>query len=318
MNRTTALSARSAGASPRPGDGDQAARLRVGVFGLGELGLPVAAAIARAGLHVLVWDTDAARGVLASEHGLVVAEPAALLSHAQVVVTLLPDDASLESLVASPGGLLAAMAPGAVHLCLGTISVALAGALAARHAEAGQHFVASPVFGRPQEAWAADLTAVPGAGSGCDETARARALAVLACVAPRIHPVDSPQSACAVKLAGNLMIASAIATMTEAFGLARAHGVPPALVHEVVTGRLFRGPVYEGVGRMLAAAMAGAPPAAPAFTMQLGLKDLSLASRAAAGACLSMPVADTVTARFARAVELGHAGRDWAELPACL
>jgi 3-hydroxyisobutyrate dehydrogenase-like beta-hydroxyacid dehydrogenase len=318
MSRTAALASRSAGAPPRTGDGDPAARPRVGVFGLGELGLPVAAAIARAGLHVLAWDTDPARCVPASEHGLAVAEPAALLSHAQVVVTVLPDDPSLESLVASPGGLLAAMAPGTVHLCLGTISVALAGALATRHAEAGQHFVASPVFGRPQEAWAADLTAVPGAGSGCDEIARARALAVLACVAPRIHPVDSPQAACAVKLAGNLMIASAIATMNESFGLARAHGVPPALVHEVVTGRLFRGPVHEGVGRMLAAAMAGAPPAAPAFTMQLGLKDLSLVSRAAAAARLPMPVADAVTARFARAVELGHAGRDWAELPACL
>jgi len=318
MSRTAAPSAPSAGALPRTGDEDPPARLRVGVFGLGELGLPVAAAIARAGLQVLAWDTDAARRVPAAERGLTLAEPAALLAHAQVVVTLLPDDPGLEALVAAPGGLLAAMAPGAVHLCLGTISVGLADALAARHAEIGQHFVASPVFGRPQEAWAADLTAVPGAGSGCDETARARALAVLACVAPRIHPVDSPQAACAVKLAGNLMIASAIATMTEAFGLARAHGVPPALMHEVVTGRLFRGPVHEGVGRMLAAAMAGAPPAAPAFTMQLGLKDLSLASRAAAAARLPVPVADVVTARFARAVELGHAGRDWAELPACL
>jgi len=318
MSRTAAPSAPSAGALPRTGDEDPPARLRVGVFGLGELGLPVAAAIARAGLQVLAWDTDAARRVPAAERGLTLAEPAALLAHAQVVVTLLPDDPGLEALVAAPGGLLAAMAPGAVHLCLGTISVALACTLAARHAEVGQHFVASPVFGRPQEAWAADLTAVPGAGSGCDETGRARALAVLACVAPRIHPVDSPQAACAVKLAGNLMIASAIATMTEAFGLARAHGVPPALVHEVVTGRLFRGPVHEGVGRMLAAAMAGAPPAAPAFTMQLGLKDLSLASRAAAAARLPVPVADAVTARFARAVELGHAGRDWAELPACL
>jgi 3-hydroxyisobutyrate dehydrogenase-like beta-hydroxyacid dehydrogenase len=114
------------------------------------------------------------------------------------------------------------------------------------------------------------------------------------------------------------MIASAIATMTEAFGLAQAHGAPPALVHEVVTGRLFRGPVHEGVGRMLASAMTGAPPVAPAFTMQLGLKDLTLAARAAAAARWPMPVAETVTARFARAVELGHAGRDWGELPACL
>lgn len=310
--------AASPGVAPRIDPPANTAALRVAVFGLGELGLPVAAAVARAGLDVVAHDPDSARCALAVSHGLVIAEPAQAMAHAQVAVSLLPDDPALEALVRAPEGLRARLAPGAVHLCLGTISVALAGSLAASHAGAGQHFVASPVFGRPQEAWAADLTAVPGAGPGCDETARARALAVLACVAPRIHPVDTPQSACAVKLAGNLMIASAIATMTEAFGLAQAHGAPPALVHEVVTGRLFRGPVHEGVGRMLASAMAGAPPVAPAFTMQLGLKDLTLAARAAAAARWPMPVAETVTARFARAVELGHAGRDWGELPACL
>jgi len=313
--------ARPATACPAPsptdarGSGD---RLRVGVFGLGELGLPVAAAIARSGHDVLAHDPAAERRALAVTHGLAVAGPGSLVAHAQVAVTLLPDERSLEALAQAPDGLLAGLAPGAVHLCMGTIGVELAAMLAVRHAGAGQHFVAGPVFGRPQEAWAADLTAVPGPAPGCDEATFARAIAVLACVAPRIHPVGSPQSACAVKLAGNLMIASAIATMTEAFGLAHAYGTPPALVHEVVTGRLFGGPVHEGVGRALAASMAGAPPAAPAFTIRLGLKDLGLAAHAAAQSGWPMPVAEAVTARLARAVQRGHAGRDWAELPACL
>jgi 3-hydroxyisobutyrate dehydrogenase-like beta-hydroxyacid dehydrogenase len=128
--------------------------------------------------------------------------------------------------------------------------------------------------------------------------------------------VPSPAAACAVKLAGNQMIATAIATMTECFGLVQAHGVAPAVLHAIVTGKLFKGPVYEGVGRMLAGV--APPPVVPGFTLRLGLKDVKLCAEAATAVGHAMPVADAVRARLAGAVEAGHGHRDWAELPHCL
>jgi len=309
--------------------------LTVTVVGLGQLGLPVAVALDAAGYRIKGYDTKTARLTLAAQHGLLA------LSNTHIddgifsdpwLVTALPDDEAFRvALFGSldepspcgqqkyPESWLERLPRGGVHLCLGTLGVAQAKTAAAAHLARGQHFIATPVFGRPDEAWARDLTALFGPAPGLPETLRQQALGLLTCVAPRIHTVGSPSAACAVKLAGNLMIASAIATMAEAFVMAEAHGAPAALVHEVVTGKLFKGPVYEGVGRAVYRACGDAAPAteAPGFTLQLGLKDLTLYQQAAEAAECQFEVGRTVRQCLAQAVELGYGHRDWAELPAC-
>jgi len=293
------------------------------VLGLGQLGLPVAAALAAAGHAVLGVDPQVDRRIAAAKRGLRAVDTLNARAEAPWLVSVLPDDATLMAALTGQAGTPGAaslLAPAGVHLCIGTLGVAAAQAVTALHAKHGQHFVATPVFGRPDEAWARDLTALFGPSPGLPEAERTLALALLGCVAQRLHGVASPAAACAVKLAGNLMIASAIATMTEAFGLAQRHGAPAALVHEIITGKLFKGPVYEGVGRAVARSCRGlAPPAAaPGFTLRLGLKDLALCLDAAAAVAFELPVGQAVQQRLRGAAARGHADRDWAELPACL
>lgn len=292
---------------------------RITVLGLGQLGLPVAAALAGAGHVVMGVDPRAERCAAASAQGLQAAQSLDAGLPAPWLVSLLPDDTSLMAALAAPDAV-APLSTGGVHMCIGTIGVATAQTLAEWHAARGQYFVAAPVFGRPDEAWARDLTALFGPVAGMPAALRAEALALLGCVAPRRHEAASPAAACAVKLAGNLMIASAIATLTEASLLATQHGAPAALLHEVITGKLFKGPVYEGVGRAVASACdhPGQPAAAPGFTVQLGLKDLLLCHEAARAVGHELPVGQAVQQRLEAAVARGHGGRDWAELPACL
>jgi 3-hydroxyisobutyrate dehydrogenase-like beta-hydroxyacid dehydrogenase len=307
------------------------APMTVTVLGLGQLGLPLAVALVAAGHHVVVVDVDQQSRARAQPHGVATHDPQALfdMAPADWLVSVLPDDAALQAALcgASDDAVdnTAAAHPiqlvtGGVHLCVGTISVALAKSLAAGHAARGSHFVAAPVFGRPDEAWARDLTSLFGATPALDGDLRRAALALVACWAPRVHAVDAPAAASAAKLAGNLMIASAVATMTEAFELAQGHGAPAALLHEVVTGKLFRGPVYEGVGRALARACSvdAVATAEPGFTVRLGLKDLGLCQAAAHDIGLQQPVADAVRGRLQQAVARGHAERDWADLPALI
>lgn len=283
--------------------------MNVAVVGLGQMGLPVAAGLAAQGVQVQAFDRDPARVALAVERG---AQPGRSLAGLDLVVTLLPDDATLtafcDELIA--GGAVRA------HLCLGTLGVHTARALQQAHAGAGIAFAVCPVFGRPDEAWERDLTAVFGPAPQADAQAVRDARAVVALLAPRIHDVPTPAAACAVKLAGNQMIATAIASMTECFGLAAAHGVDPAVLQTIVTGKLFKGPVFEGVGRMVSGAVPTPQP--PGFTLRLGLKDVKLCAEAAAAAGHPMPVAAAVQARLATAVAAGHGGRDWADLPRCL
>ncbi len=70
---------------------------------------------------------------------------------------MLADDHALERAVFGDDGILASLAPGAIHLSMSTISVALAERLDQAHREKGQQLVSAPVFGRPEAAAAAKL-----------------------------------------------------------------------------------------------------------------------------------------------------------------
>ncbi len=78
----------------------------------------------------------------------------------EVVITMLADDAAVEDVVFGEPGVLASLAPGATHVSSSTISVDLTRRLAAAHNAAKQHYVAAPVFGRPEAAAAAKLFVV--------------------------------------------------------------------------------------------------------------------------------------------------------------
>ena len=301
---------------------DRTDPLPLTVAGLGQLGLPLAAALAQAGFTVTGIDPDESRRSEARDRLFTVVSQAtpAMWRQTQLLVTVLPSDASTQSLLNGPSGALACLPGGAIHLCIGTLSMALCLALANQHADAGHRFAACPVFGRPDEAWAGDLTALFGPGSPDEGGWHSAAQRILAVFAPRQHTVESPAAASAIKLAGNLMIASAIQTLTEASRFVRAHGADASTLHQVITGKLFRGPVYEGVGgRVTRAADSGHEANEPAgFTVQLGLKDITQLLAAATAAGVSTPVGELVRATLSRAAEKGCANVDWADLPACL
>lgn len=293
--------------------------IAVTVAGLGQLGLPVAAALASAGHLVTGVDPQEARRASATLHGLPNVRAELTTSdwkRTQVLVSVLPSDAATAALADQAA---AAMPPGAIHLCLGTISVKLAASLSGCHSAAAQHFAACPVFGRPDEAWDRDLTAIFGPAICPSTDWHAMAHAVLGAFAPRRHQVPAPESACAIKLAGNLLIASAISTMAEATRFVQAHGASAVSLHQVITGKLFQGPVYEGVGHRLAhtADRGAASNESPGFTIQLGLKDMNLLCEAAATCGVPVALADPIRRLLNRAVEQGHANADWADLPAC-
>ncbi|MBO9642393.1 MAG: NAD(P)-dependent oxidoreductase [Pseudacidovorax sp.] len=314
---------------------------RVAVVGLGRMGVAVAACLARSGVAPLAWDIDPARTALAGEEG---AEPCAT---AQALCGALgPAGPALWFSAVTDGdalgavcfgdmdeeegeaGLATGIVPhlpaGSVHVCLGTIGTACAEALAERHRAAGQYFVASPVFGRPDEAWAGDLTAVVGVPAGLPADRLAAVRQALAAFAPRVFEVPGPGAAYAVKLAGNGLIASAVAALTEALSLVCAHGVDTELAHAVFTAKLFRGPVYEGVGQAVARSVErvttgeDAPADAVGFTIALGLKDLRLADEAARASQVAMPIADAARASLAAANDAGQGGRDWGKLAEAL
>ena len=134
--------------------------MRIGFIGLGNMGAAMAANLIKAGHEVTVYNRSRPRSTRwpPRVRGRPTRSPmrAAAMSCSPCSPTTTPSQVSRSATTASWHRLAGA----ATHVSSSTISVALAERLTAAHAEAGQQFVAAPVFGRPEAAQAAKLFVV--------------------------------------------------------------------------------------------------------------------------------------------------------------
>jgi 3-hydroxyisobutyrate dehydrogenase-like beta-hydroxyacid dehydrogenase len=272
----------------------------VGFIGLGKMGIAMARNIAKSGHHVRAWNRSPVDGA-----GLDIVKSARDAFQADVVFTMLSDDAAVRAVVLD-GGLLKDARKGLVHVGSSTVSVAFAEELTARHAEAGIGYVSAPVFGRPDVAEAAELNVVVGGA----EDAIGKAAPLLAAIGRKTWVMgDRPAQANAAKIAGNMMIGMAIGAMTEAALLSEGNGVAPKAFFELVLEALFGCRVYQSYSAKIVA-----EEYSPGFKMALGLKDLRLASEAAARAGKRLPILDAVRDQMTEAVHAGLGDKDWSAL----
>lgn len=256
--------------------------MKIGFIGLGNMGAAMAANLLRAGHEVSVWNRSGGKAAPLVHAGATAARSPAEAASAEIVITMLADDAAVESVVFREGGILSGNA-GGLHVSMSTISVKLSERLLSEHGQRGQSFVAAPVFGRPAAAEAAKLFIV--AGGAADLIARCEP--AFSAVGQRVfHVAEEAPAANLVKLCGNFMILSAVEAMAEAMTLAEAGGVERSKLLEVLTGTLFSAPIYQTYGEILVKERFR--PAG--FAAPLGLKDMNLATAAAEAARVPMPL----------------------------
>ena len=282
--------------------------MKVGFIGLGSMGLPLARHALQAGHTVTVYNRTRDRAEpLRSLKPTIAATPAAAARGAEVLLTMVADDDALETVMAGEDGALTGLGRGAVHVSLSTISPRLSRSLAVRHRAAGQGYVAAPVFGRPEAAEAKKLWIV--AAGPADALARCRPLLDELGQGVILAGADAAR-ANVIKLAGNFLLAAAIEAMGEAFALARKYDIAPADLLEIVNGRLFRSPIYENYGKLIAEERY--EPAG--FKLRYGLKDVRLALGAAEEVAAPMPLASLMRDRYLSGAARGWGDIDWAGL----
>jgi 3-hydroxyisobutyrate dehydrogenase-like beta-hydroxyacid dehydrogenase len=278
-----------------------------GLIGLGKMGAGIARSLLRGGHRLTVYNRTASRAEALRGEGARVAGSIAEACGPGVVLTMLADDAALESIVYADGGVLASLPAGGLHVSLSTISVALSDRLAADHARARQDYLAAPVFGRPEAAAAGGLIVVAAGQASSLE----RAKPLFAAMGPRLVPFgEKPSLANVVKLSGNFLLSSVIESLAETIALARKSGIDPAALHDFLTSTLFNAPVYKTYGAMIVDGRH--EPAG--FEATLGLKDVRLVLQAAESASVPMPMASVVHDRFVTAIARGNANKDWSVL----
>jgi 3-hydroxyisobutyrate dehydrogenase-like beta-hydroxyacid dehydrogenase len=276
----------------------------IGFVGLGKMGQGMAANLLKAGHHVTVYNRSPAKTEALVQQGATGARTIAEACGGAVVFTMLADDEAVENVTFGEEGIMASLKPGTTHVSSSTVSVAMSQRLAAAHADAGQQYVAAPVFGRPEAAAAAKLFVV----AAGDPQAVQPLVPLFDAIGQRTFVVsDRPHAANLVKLSGNFLIASAIESVGEAVALVGKAGVDRQQYVDILTSTLFAAPAYQTYGGLIA--RRDFEPAG--FAATLGLKDIRLVLAAAEGLQVPLPVASLLRDRLLTLVATGGGHLDW-------
>jgi 3-hydroxyisobutyrate dehydrogenase-like beta-hydroxyacid dehydrogenase len=233
----------------------------------------------------------------------VASSPADACLDAEVVFTMLSDDAATEEVVFGTDGVADALVKGAIHIASSTISTALVRRLAAEHARRGQGYVSAPVFGLPPAAADRKLLMMAAGPSELVE----RCLPLFEAVGRKTFVIGiDPWHANVVKLCGNFTILGMVETLGEACAAARKSGVDPARYLDVMN-ELFASPMYRNYGNKIV----GDNFEPAAFPLRLGLKDARLILKTADETMTPMPLAAMVHAHILAALALGQGEMDW-------
>jgi 3-hydroxyisobutyrate dehydrogenase len=260
---------------------------RIGFIGLGNMGVPMAGNLVKAGHTVKGFDLVTANLAKAEARGVAKAASAAeAAKDAKVVITMLP--AGKDTLAVWSGGMLKAAAPGTLIVDSSTIDVASARAAHKLAADARLPSLDAPVSGGVGGAEAATLTFMCGGAKEAFD----RAKPILEAMGKRIVHCGDNGAGQAAKICNNMMLAVSMIGVSEAFVLAEKLGLSHQALFDVASassGQCWALTSYCPVP--------GLVPTSPAnndykagFSSALMLKDLKLAQEAASAAGATTPL----------------------------
>jgi 3-hydroxyisobutyrate dehydrogenase len=259
----------------------------IGVVGLGNMGLGMAATLVGAGFTVLGQDISAARRDAAEAAGIgFVADLTAVLRRADALVFSLPYARDVEAVATAPGGLLERQDRRVVVIDTSTSDPVTTRRLAARLATAGHGLLDAPVSGGPSGAATGSLTMMIG-GEASDLALVQPVVAALSAKAVHVGPSGAGNIA---KLVNNLLVAAHLVTTGEALRLSEAAGLSAADALAVVNAATGRSAVSEAmVPRWIIPATFDS-----GFSAGLMRKDVRLAVEMAEAAGLALPLSAEV------------------------
>jgi 3-hydroxyisobutyrate dehydrogenase len=283
---------------------------KIGFIGLGNMGLPMAQNLVKAGHAVAGFDVNAASaGRLVEGGGARAASAAEACKDAELVITMLPAGAHVRDVYLGDGGVLAAVAPGTLLIDSSTIDVETAREVAQAAAGKGLAMVDAPVSGGVAGAQAATLTFMVGGPDDAFERARP----VLEKMGKTIVHAGGPGTGQAAKICNNMILGASMIVVSEAFLLAEKLGLDAQKLFDISSkssGQCWSMTTYCPVP--------GPVPASPAnrdyqagFTAAMMLKDLKLAQAAARATRAATPLGAGAAAVYEQFVETGEGGVDF-------
>ncbi|WP_210321185.1 NAD(P)-dependent oxidoreductase [Aquibium microcysteis] len=213
---------------------------RIGFVGIGNMGRPMSANLAKAGFPLTLYDASpqAARAHAATIDAAAAATTAELGAACDIVVTMLPTGRIVREVLLD-GGLAAALKPGSLLIDMSSSDPIGSRDLGPALAEHGVGFVDAPVSGAVPRAIAGTLTIMLGSD---DPALSERARPVLMAMGNRVFETGSLGTGHAMKALNNFVAAAGFAAVAEALVVAGRFGLDPKVAVEIMnvsTGRNF-------------------------------------------------------------------------------
>ena len=271
---------------------------KIAYLGMGTMGSGMAANLKKAGHDVSAWNRTPKTSPVLQEADLrVTTDLATALEGAEVVMYCLSDDKAVDDLVFGSHNLLELVPNGAVVIDLSTIDPETSARERQAFEAKGHSFLDAPVFGTKGEAEGAGLWIVVGGPRDVFESV----LPLFQAISETVHYMGEGGKGTAMKLVGNLLVASQLQALGEALSLAKKAGLNLADVQEVLDVADFRTPIYYGVGR---GAQAG--DYTVNFALKLMLKDAKLIQDFAGRLGSPVPTAATAQKYIEESMKDGH------------
>jgi 3-hydroxyisobutyrate dehydrogenase len=275
----------------------------IGFIGLGKMGGNMAARYLAAGYTVYGEARDRPGAQWLIDQGLRwVDSPRELATAVDVVMTSLPNDDVVESVVSGPDGLLAGLQTGKVWADLSTISPQRSRKLAARVRDEGRgaKMLDTPVSGSIPQVQTGTLTIMVGG----DENAYQRVEPVLRVLGKPEYVGENGQGL-VLKLAINISLAVQMLAFSEGLLLAERDGIDPHRAAEIMTESAIGSPMLKARVPLVLD-----KPNETWFDVDLMHKDIRLARQAGTELATPLPTAAVADEILTRADQLGYGHRD--------
>jgi 3-hydroxyisobutyrate dehydrogenase len=283
---------------------------KIGFIGLGNMGLPMAQNLIKAGHAVQGFDVSRAQvDALAASGGQGAGSVKAAASGVEIVITMLPAGQHMREVYLGEGGVLSVAGAGTLLIDSSTIDVETARAVAAVAENKGLPMLDAPVSGGVGGAQAGTLTFMVG---GPDD-AFARGKPILETMGKTIVHAGGAGNGQAAKICNNMILGVSMIAVSEAFVLAEKLGLDAQKLFDISSkssGQCWSMTTYCPVP--------GPVPTSPAnrdyqagFTAAMMLKDLKLAQDAAKTAGAETPLGADAAKIYGQFVETGEGPRDF-------
>jgi len=276
---------------------------RIGVIGLGAMGLGMAGSLRRAGYEVYVADVrKEAANEFVKEGGVACSSPAEVAQHCEVLVCVVVNATQTEEVLFGKNGAASTMKQGALFVMCSTVDPNWSIALEKQLNDMGLLYLDSPISGGSAKAASGQMT-IMSAGSPAAYAKVGDALEAMAAKVYRLG--DCAGAGSKVKIINQLLAGVHIAVAAEAMALGLREGVDPASLYEVITNSAGNSWMFEN--RMVHVLAADYTPLS---AVDIFVKDLGLVLDTARASKFPLPLSATAHQMFMQASTAGFGRED--------